>query len=154
MAERAAPPGRLDVATVALGQLHFGLDDVLVAGHAPAAGPCQDDDLQVAVQVLDPRCLSDSQLQQCHEIYKSFRHRSLLPANEAYRDPMRKELDAALWHILELPRNLLSNLDLVREQWCAEPSVHGREADTARLRLKPMLAGSAASAPTHSRQLD
>ena len=47
VAERAAPPGRLDVATVALGQLYFGLDDVLVAGHAPAAGPRQNDDLSV-----------------------------------------------------------------------------------------------------------
>ena len=53
------------------------------------------------------------------------RTRSLLPANEAYRDPARKALDSALWNILELPRNLLSNLDLAREQWCAEPSVHG-----------------------------
>ena len=77
------------------------------------------------LNVLDARHLSDSQLQQCQTIGNEFRSRSLLPANEAYRDPIRKELDSALWHILELPRNLLSNLDLVREQWCAEPSVHG-----------------------------
>ena len=75
--------------------------------------------------VLDARCLSASQLQQCQAVCDEFRSRSLLPANEAYRDPVRKELDSALWDILELPRNLLSNLDLVREQWCAEPSVHG-----------------------------
>ena len=77
------------------------------------------------LNVLDPRCLGDSQLEQCREICESFRTRSLLPANEAYRDPARKDLDVALWHMLELPRNLLSSLDLVRDQWCVEPSVHG-----------------------------
>ena len=77
------------------------------------------------LNVLDPRRLSVLQLQQCRAVCDEFRSRSLLPANEVYRDPARKELDSALWHVLELPRNLLSNLDLVREQWCAEPSVHG-----------------------------
>ena len=77
------------------------------------------------MNVLDVRYLSNSQLQQCQAVCDEFRSRSLLPANEAYRDPIRKELDSVLWHILELPQNLLSNLDLVREQWCAEPSVHG-----------------------------
>ena len=77
------------------------------------------------LNVLDTRHLSESQLQQCRTICNEFRSRSLLPANEAYCDPVRKELNSALWHILELPRNLLPNLDLVREQWCAEPSVHG-----------------------------
>lgn len=77
------------------------------------------------LNVLDVRYLSNSQLQQCQAVCDEFRSRSLLPANEAYRDPIRKELDSVLWHILELPQNLLSNLDLVREQWCAEPSVHG-----------------------------
>lgn len=77
------------------------------------------------MMTLNARCLSDTQLQQCRAFCDEFRNRSLLPANEAYRDPARKELDSALWDILELPRNLLSNLDLVREQWCAEPSVHG-----------------------------
>ena len=64
-------------------------------------------------------------MQQCREVCESFRSRSLLLANEAYRDPVRQDLDAALWHILELPDNLLAHLDLVRDQWCAEPSVHG-----------------------------
>ena len=77
------------------------------------------------LNVLDARCLSASQLQQCQAVCGEFHSLSLLPANEAYRDPVRKELDAALWDILELPHSLLSNLDLVREQWCAEPSVHG-----------------------------
>ena len=77
------------------------------------------------LNVLDARRLSASQLQQCQTICDEFRSRSLLPANEAYRDSVRKELDAALWRILELPEVLLPNLDLLRNQWCAEPSVHG-----------------------------
>ena len=75
--------------------------------------------------VLDARCLGASQLQQCQAVCDVFRSHSLLPANEAYRDPVRKELDAALWTILGLPDSLLANLDLLRNQWCAEPSVHG-----------------------------
>ena len=77
------------------------------------------------LNVLDAQRLGASQLQQCQAVCDEFRSRSLLPANEAYRDPVRRALDAALWDMLELPRNLLTNLDLVREQWCAEPSVHG-----------------------------
>lgn len=77
------------------------------------------------LNVLDARRLGDSQLRQCQTVCEEFRNRSLLPANEAYRDPVRKELDAALWRILGLADSLLANLDLLRNQWCAEPSVHG-----------------------------
>ncbi len=77
------------------------------------------------LHVLDARRLTDFPLDKCRIIFDEFRTRSLLPTNEAYRDPVRKDLDAALWHLLELPDSLLPHLDLVRDQWCAEPSVHG-----------------------------
>lgn len=77
------------------------------------------------MMALDARGLSDTQLQQCKAVCNEFRSRSLLPANEAYHDPARQELDTSLWNILGLPGSLLANLNLVREQWCAEPSVHG-----------------------------
>ena len=77
------------------------------------------------MMALDARCLSDTQLQQCQAVCDEFRSRFLLPANEAYRDSERRELDSVLWNILGLPDSLLANLNLVREQWCAEPSVHG-----------------------------
>lgn len=49
-----------------------------------------------------------------------------LPANEAYRDDNRKALDrAVLIDLLGLPENLLGPFDLLRRQWCAEPTVHG-----------------------------
>ena len=77
------------------------------------------------MMTLDARRLSASQLQRCRAVCDEFRNRSLMPANEAYRDSVRQELDAALWRILGLPDTLLANLDLLRNQWCAEPSVHG-----------------------------
>ena len=77
------------------------------------------------LNVLDAQRLGASQLQQCQDVCDEFRSRSLLPANEAYRDPERQELDAALWDMLGLPDTLLANLELLRNQWCAEPSVHG-----------------------------
>lgn len=76
--------------------------------------------------VLDPRALSRSQITKAGQLFKKFQGQELLPANEAYRDEVRKELDrAVLVDLLQLPRTLLSDLDLLREQWCREPSVHG-----------------------------
>ena len=53
----------------------------------------------------------------------------LLPANQAYQDETRKALDRALLFgitsVLKLDPALEEGLDLLRKQWCAEPSVHG-----------------------------
>ena len=76
--------------------------------------------------VLDPRALSRGQITKAGRLFKEFQGRELLPANEAYRDEIRKELDrAVLVDLLELPKTLLGGLELLREQWCREPSVHG-----------------------------
>ena len=76
--------------------------------------------------VLDPRSIGDDKLERVSEIFESLRTRPLLPANEAYRDPVRVDLDhALLGGILELPGEALKALDTVRRQWCSEPSVHG-----------------------------
>ena len=76
--------------------------------------------------VLDPRSIADEKLERVSEIFESLRRRPLLPANEAYRDPVRVELDhALLGGVLELPGEALEALDTVRRQWCREPSVHG-----------------------------
>ena len=51
---------------------------------------------------------------------------AMLPANEAYRDQARIELDErALRGLLGRPRDELDNLAILRRQWCLEPSVHG-----------------------------
>ncbi len=55
--------------------------------------------------------------------------KKFLPANEAYRDDTRQNLDRELlfgqFSVLRLDPDLEISLDLLRRQWCAEPSVHG-----------------------------
>jgi hypothetical protein len=79
--------------------------------------------------VLDPRALTDQQLDHCRQIFGDLRERDFLPANEAYRDETRKALDRELLFgstsVLKLDPALKHGLDLLRQQWCAEPSVHG-----------------------------
>jgi len=49
-----------------------------------------------------------------------------LPANEACRDDSRIALDEAiLIDLLDLPSKVMEPLDVLRRQWCAEPTVHG-----------------------------
>ena len=76
--------------------------------------------------VLDPRSLSPAQLAQAEAIFERFKDAAFLPANESYRDDARKALDrAVLIDLLHLPRAALEPLAILRDQWCAEPSVHG-----------------------------
>ena len=79
--------------------------------------------------VLDPRKLKDRQLDHCHAIFDDLKDREFLPANEAWRDETRKALDRELLFgitsVLQLNPDLEEGLDLLRKQWCAEPSVHG-----------------------------
>lgn len=76
--------------------------------------------------VLDPRSLSKEQLAVASLIFEQFSEREFLPANEAYRDEVRQDLDrAVLVDLLHLPEETLEPLAILRDQWCAEPSVHG-----------------------------
>ncbi len=79
--------------------------------------------------VLDPRTLTSDQVDRCNEIFEGLKDRSFLPANEAYRDETRKALDRDLLFgdqsVLRLLPESEESLDLLRKQWCAEPSVHG-----------------------------
>ena len=78
------------------------------------------------LRVLDPRSLSDQQLDLAAEIFKQFEDRPFLPANESYRDATRIALDrAVLVDILGYPKDVLEALENLRLQWCNEPSVHG-----------------------------
>ena len=80
---------------------------------------------QPELPVYDVSKLKKSQIEQCEEIFDLFRERSFLPANEAYQDSTRKNLDSELFRMLQLDNSLLEGLDLLRRKWCAEPSVHG-----------------------------
>ncbi|MDD9982383.1 MAG: hypothetical protein OXU81_13675 [Gammaproteobacteria bacterium] len=74
---------------------------------------------------LDARALSKKQLRQLDHVLVDFDGSAFLPANEAYRDDVRKELDARVLGVLGLSGRVLDSLDLVRSKWCSEPSVHG-----------------------------
>ena len=79
-----------------------------------------------ALPVLDVRTLDTRQLGIAERIFEDFRDWTFLPANEAYRDETRKALDrAVLCDLLGLPESILEPLDVLRAQWCAEPTVHG-----------------------------
>ena len=79
--------------------------------------------------VFDLRTLTLGQTDHCRTIFEDFKDKPLLPANEAYRDETRKALDRELLFgitsVLQLDPGLEEGLDLLRKQWCAEPSVHG-----------------------------
>ena len=79
-----------------------------------------------SLSVLDPRVLTPTQLDTATRIFEAFQDRELLPANEAYRDSVRQALDrVVIIDLLGLPEEVIEPLELVRRQWCAEPSVHG-----------------------------
>jgi len=76
--------------------------------------------------VLDVRSLSKDQRKRIDRIFSAFEKQTFLPANESYRDPVRKALDQAiLFGALDISQSLSEGLDLLRLQWCSEPSVHG-----------------------------
>lgn len=76
--------------------------------------------------VLNPLKLTDVQLKEVSSIFELFRRRKFLPANEAYRDQTRWDLDQAVFcELLQLPSSIMGALDNLRYQWCSEPSVHG-----------------------------
>ena len=82
-----------------------------------------------AIPVLNLRILQVDIVASLAGTLDRFAARGLLPANEAYQDPVRRELDeAVLCGVLGLPESILGPLATVREQWCDEPSVHGGKA--------------------------
>ena len=76
--------------------------------------------------ILDVRSLPETGITKAECHFDQFRNRRFLPANEAYRDETRKALDrAVLVDLFGLPEKVLGAFSVIRNQWCAEPSVHG-----------------------------
>ena len=79
-----------------------------------------------SMPTLDVTKLTSVQLERAEQIFDDMRDAQFLPANEAYHDNSRKELDyRVLVEMLELPESVIEPLDLLRLKWCSEPSVHG-----------------------------
>ena len=79
-----------------------------------------------SMPTLDVTKVPQAQLDVAEEIFEDMRTSQFLPANEAYRDSTRQELDyRVLVDMLGLPATVIEPLDLLRRKWCSEPSVHG-----------------------------
>ena len=76
--------------------------------------------------ILDFSKLSSEQIKAAVQIYDDLRRKALLPANEAWRDPVRQELDRRLLtEVLGMDDEAVSQLAILRNQWCREPTVTG-----------------------------
>jgi hypothetical protein len=83
---------------------------------------------------LDVRRLEDRQLATAARIFDDLKHQSMLPFNEANRDPVRQLLDRRLiTEVLQLDAALLEPLAMLRDKLCSEPSVHGGKVSRARI---------------------
>ena len=75
---------------------------------------------------LDVTRLEAKQLQAAVGIYSDLCREPMLPANEAWRDPVRQELDRRLLTgVLGLDSDAVEQLAILRNQWCREPTVTG-----------------------------
>lgn len=74
--------------------------------------------------VLDPRQLSEIQLDKAEKIFNKFKEKIFKSANQACEDNIRKELDRAVLHeILNLNNDVIEEIELLRSHWCSEPHV-------------------------------
>ena len=111
-----------------MGQLDAGSAVLLVAFESSAGGSGQYADHGHPLHADAGRDQADAGAARygCVEIFEDMREAQFLPANEAYRDNTRKELDhRVLIDMLGLPESVLEPLELLRLKWCSEPSVHG-----------------------------
>ena len=80
------------------------------------------------VQVLDVTNLTQEQLDRMAETFDQVKKLPLLPANEAWRDRIRAELDRrVLEDVLGLGAEATESVRSLRNQWCQEPTVQGRK---------------------------
>ena len=77
---------------------------------------------------IDLRALTSTQSRKACDTFREFQHQPMLPANEAYRDTTRKDLDrAVLVEILDVPENVIPALDNFRYLWRSyHPSKTGK----------------------------
>ena len=79
-----------------------------------------------SIPVLDVRALTPQALAAAVAIFDDLQEQVMLPANEAYRDPVRQEIDRRIiTEVLELDDEAVEQLAILRNQWCAEPTVTG-----------------------------
>ena len=76
------------------------------------------------LHVLDVTKVDNHQLSRAVRIFDDLSERTMLPANEAWQDPVRQELDQRLLNeVLDLDVSAVDQIDILRRQWCSEPTV-------------------------------
>ncbi len=76
--------------------------------------------------VLDLRALGAGPLRRLRDAFSALAGDEFLPAHRATEDPTRKELDRlVLEEALGFEPAAMAQVTLIREKWCAEPTVHG-----------------------------
>ena len=75
---------------------------------------------------LDVTKIDAGRFQAAVQIYDDLCQEPMLPANEAWRDPVRQEIDRRLLtEVLGLDGDAVDQLAILRNQWCREPTVTG-----------------------------
>ena len=77
---------------------------------------------------LDTQSFDKDMVEQTDHLFDKFSNVEFLPANEACQDKNRIALDNALFDLLGVSPSVIEGFDLIRRQWCNEPSVHGGKA--------------------------
>ncbi len=78
------------------------------------------------IPMLDLRAIPSEQVDGLASVFDTYANQPMLPANEAVIDETRQKLDKEiLCGVLGFPDSVLDPLATLRNQWCAEPSVHG-----------------------------
>ena len=78
--------------------------------------------------VLDVTQLTNPQLDRMEKIFEQVKELPMLPANEAWQDPIRAELDQrVLTEVLELELETVDWVTNLRNRWCREPTVQARK---------------------------
>lgn len=87
----------------------------LAHAHAIKAVPCP---------VFDK--LPQSRLKAAAAAFDGIKGEAMLPACQAHADPVRKRIDSAVIAVMGLPvKRAEAAVAVLRDLWCAEPSVHG-----------------------------
>ena len=78
------------------------------------------------IPTLDVTKLQANRSRAAVKIYDDLCKKRMLPANEAWHDPVRQELDRRLLtEVLGLDESAVEQLAILRNQWCREPTVTG-----------------------------
>ena len=76
------------------------------------------------ISTLDLRHLEPNRFQAAVDIFDDLCRERILPSNESYRDPIRHEIDRRfIVDVLGLDEVAVQQFAILRDQWCAEPSV-------------------------------